>query len=196
MKKTNFLIYALLATLFVVNTGCDDKGLPDHENEEEIIDLVRLTFTPTQGTPLVFEAKDPDGSGIQNFSIPTISLVKNTQYALFIEVRNEQANEDITAEIKLEDAEHLFLFGWTDGIFSNPAGDGNIDNRADAVNYSDEDGLGLPLGLLSTWTTGDVSPAGTTFRVVLKHQPAIKSATSSFNDGETDIDLTFDIEIL
>ena len=32
---------------------------------------------------------------------------------------------------------------------------------------------------------------GGTFRIVLKHQPDIKSATSTVNDGGTDVDLTF-----
>ena len=33
------------------------------------------------------------------------------------------------------------------------------------------------------------------FNVVLKHQPGVKSATSTANDGGTDVDITFDISV-
>jgi hypothetical protein len=37
--------------------------------------------------------------------------------------------------------------------------------------------------------------ATNTFHIVLKHQPELKSATSTFGDGETDLDLTFPISV-
>ena len=105
---------------------------------------------------------------------------------------NELEGEDITEEIAEEDEEHMFFFAWTEGLFASPEGDGNIDNRDDPVDYNDEDENGLPVGLSTTWTTGDSVPSGT-FQVVLKHQPDIKSETSTVDDGGTDIDLTFDV---
>ena len=93
-----------------------------------------------------------------------------------------------------EGDEHLFFFAWTNNVFADPAGDGNVDNREDALNYNDEDAGGLPLGLSTNWTSAASSSTGT-FRVILKHQPELKSATSSSSTGETDLDLTFTINI-
>ena len=79
-------------------------------------------------------------------------------------------------------------------MFTDPDGDGNIDSRDDTVNYEDEpDENGYPVGLETSWTTG-VAGSGT-FRVVLKHQPDIKSASSSVSDGESDVDITWDISV-
>ncbi|NJC26544.1 T9SS type A sorting domain-containing protein [Neolewinella antarctica] len=103
---------------------------------------------------------------------------------------NSIEGEDITTEIMEEDDEHLFFFAFAEGVFSDPTGDGNIDNRADAVNYKDVDENGFPVGLSTNWTT-QASMGGGEFRVVLKHQPGIKSATSTTDDGGTDVDLTF-----
>jgi len=78
----------------------------------------------------------------------------------------------------------------------DPAGDGNVDNRGDAVNYNDMDAGGQPVGLNTTWTTGDASTADGEFRVVLKHQPdGIKTATSTATDGDSDIDITWTLSI-
>ena len=66
-------------------------------------------------------------------------------------------------------------------------------NRADPVNYEDEDDAGFPLGLETTWTTGNAATG--TFRVVLKHQPDIKSATSDSTDGESDVDISWEATV-
>jgi len=63
------------------------------------------------------------------------------------------------------------------------------------VNYNDFDGNNLPVGLSTTWETENAGGAGT-FQVILKHQPDIKSATSTVNDGGTDVDLTWIVSIV
>ena len=186
------LMFVLLTLPFL--SGCD-TDVPPIENEEEVIDLVRLTFTPSVGNAVVIEAKDMDGAGAADFTIPKIVLSNNTAYSLTIEVENSQNAEDITVEISAEAQDHLFFFEWTDGIFTNPLGNGNVDNRGDAVNYTDVDVNQLPLGLSTSWTTGDPYLAAQ-FRLVLKHQPDNKSATSTINDGATDIDLSWELEII
>ncbi|MBX2873910.1 MAG: T9SS type A sorting domain-containing protein [Saprospiraceae bacterium] len=176
---------------FTVNVA-EDPDAPACENEEEIITDVILTWTPVDGgDPVVATAKDPDGEGIMDLEVEgPINLLESTEYTLTLELRNEIEGEDITTEIMEEDDEHMFFFGFTEGIFSSPEGDGNIDNRADAVNYNDQDENGLPVGLSTGWTTA-TTMAGGSFRVVLKHQPDIKSETSTADDGGTDVDLTF-----
>ena len=169
---------------------------PPVENEEEVITHVTLTFTPQGGgTAVEGTWVDADGEGSGNPVLSDITLAANTTYALTMTLRNllDADNPvDITEEVDEEGAEHMFFFGWTDGLFSNPTGDGNIgeDNRNDPVNYDDQDTNGLPLGLESNWTTGDAATG--TFRVILAHQPDEKSATSSSVTGDPDVDITWD----
>ena len=176
---------------FTVNVA-EDPDAPPCENEEEIITDVVLTWTPVGGgDPVVATATDPDGEGVLDLMEEgPINLQENTEYTLTVELRNDLEGEDITTEIMEEDDEHQFFFEFTEGIFSSPEGDGNIDNRDDPVNYNDFDENNLPVGLSTGWTTATTMSGGS-FRIVLKHQPDIKSATSTADDGGTDIDLTF-----
>ena len=193
--KNSYLNYALMLTLlgsFLFLGSCDDD-VPPEEDEEEIITDVILTFTSGSSTVTV-RAQDPDGQGPQDLAVTEhISLQANTEYVMTIELENTIEGESITEEVAEEAAEHMFFFGFTADIFSSPAGDGNIDARADAVNYNDQDTNGQPVGLSTTWTTGSASTG--TFRVVLKHQPDLKSATSSATEGSSDVDLTWNVTI-
>ncbi|QSE99311.1 hypothetical protein JR347_02915 [Fulvivirga lutea] len=178
-------------------TSCDDDDAPAAENEEEVIDNVILTFTPAgSSAPVVVSAIDPDGDGAADFTTPSITLSTDETYTLTLSVNNIAEGEDITAEIREEDEEHMFFFEFTSGLFADPAGNGNVDSRDGAVNYdaSENDAAGYPLGLTTVWQTAATAQSGT-FRIILKHQPDIKSATSTAQDGESDIDLEFDITI-
>ncbi|MFA0963977.1 hypothetical protein AB9P05_19375 [Roseivirga sp. BDSF3-8] len=192
MKKYQ-LVWALIGAMAF--TSCGDDDAPDAENPEEIITGVTLTFTPTGGgSDLVFTATDPDGEGPEDLAVSgPIQLSLNTTYELSIGMEGLDG-EDIGAEVAEEDEEHQLFFSWTDGLFSSPAGNGNIDNADDDVDYLDVDGNGLPVGLLTEWSTSATQGAGT-FRVILKHQPDIKSATSTSSDGETDVDLTWVLQV-
>ena len=191
-KQINLLL-ALLLSVFVM--ACDDDDEPGEENEEEVITDVTLTFTPATGAAVTATATDPDGEGPQGLQIDNgITLTAGVTYTLAIDLQNSIENESITEEIEEEDDEHMFFFEFTNDIFSSPAGNGNVDARDDAViNYNDQDGDGLPLGLSTEWTAG--AAATGTFRVILKHQPNIKTATSTATDGESDIDLSFNLTI-
>ena len=194
MKVRNVLLTGLLAS-GVLLSSCGDDDVPVAENEEEIIDLVTLTFTPSGGgTAIVAKAEDPDGEGDLNFVLDDIALSTSTTYTLAITLENTEEGEDITQEIATEADEHMFFFGFTTDIFSNPAGNGNVDSRIDDVNYEDSDGDN-PIGLSTTWTTSSSSSTDGEFQVILKHQPEIKSATSTSSDGESDIDITWTINI-
>lgn len=193
------LLAVLVLGLFI--WSCDEDE-PAKEDTPELITKVTLTFTPDGGgAPIIVTATDPDNIGSQDIvADKAISLKPNTTYSLSITLVNglaDPADEDynITNEIEEEGDEHLFYFGWTGG-FSNPEGDGNIDNRADAVRYGDVDENGLPLGLITTWTTAATVTSAKTFTILLKHQPNLKSATSTSQDGETDMNLEFDLEIV
>lgn len=179
--------------------GCSDDDDPAKEDVPELITKATLTFTPSGGTPVVVTATDPDGEGVKSITVDgDINLAAGTTYTLGIQLINGLAaptdeEYDITAEVTREGDEHQFYFAWNNDVFSDPAGNGNVDNRADKINYNDKDVNNLPIGLSTTWTAGAASSG--TFHVLLKHQPDIKSATSTSTDGETDLDVTFNIVV-
>ena len=198
--KLNYLLFAVL-TLFVFTACEEDEAIPEEENEEEVITDVKLIFTPTNtlsGLPTVeATAQDPDGEGVQELQVlDAINLATNASYILTFEIMNnlETPGEDIGEEIAEEDDEHQIFFAFSEGVFTDPIGNGNIDNASDPINYNDTDGNGNPLGLNTTWTAGNPTTAGS-FTVRLQHQPDVKTATSGANDGDTDFELQFRLTI-
>ena len=190
---------AVALTMLLGMSGCETDD-PVREDVPELITKVTLTFTPSSGgNDVVVNATDPDGEGVQDLEIDgTINLGVTKSYTLRVALINGLAQPsdpeyDVTEEVKEEADEHMFFFSWTNNVFSDPTGDGNVDNRTDAVIYEDEDVNGLPLGLETSWTTAGVSSGN--FRVLLKHQPDLKSATSESSIGETDLDLTFTVKV-
>ena len=203
IRITLFLSISMVA-LFLLS-GCDNED-PSPENVPELITKVNLKFTPSAGGSVVtVSATDPDGDGVQDIAVDgPINLLKEVQYTLSIELINGlykpgEEGYDITEEVEEEGDEHQLYFGFSDGVFSSPAGAGNIkDNAASVVgtvNYLDEDSNGRPLGLITSWTTKNQIVSSKSFRVLLKHQPDIKSNTSTSLDGETDLDITFTLNI-
>ena len=206
MKTINpFKNLQLLAILFSVITiiGCsnDDDIAPEEENEVEIFTDVTLIFTNTADNSDVVRAsaQDPDGTGIQELQIlDAITLAADTEYTLTYEILNAldpSDVENIGDEILEEDNEHQFFFSFTENVFSDPIGNGNIDAAADPINYNDADENGNPVGLSSAWTTGGTASSEGSFTVRLQHQPDVKTATSGSNDGDTDFELTFALTI-
>lgn len=197
-----------LRILFTIGTlsamtwmsSCDDED-PVREDVPELITKATLTFAPEDGGPeIVVTATDPDGDGVKDIEVDgSINLIMNKTYLLTLTLVNGLASPgdpayDITAEVEEEGDEHLFFFAWTNNVFADPAGNGNVDSREDVVNYNDEDAVGLPIGLSTDWSAASATSTGT-FRVILKHQPGLKSTTSSSSTGETDLDVTFTINI-
>lgn len=192
----NYLLMPLVGSLLLF-TGCGDDDVPAAENEEEIINAVTLSFTPAIGGDVVTGTYlDSDGEGAAAPVLSTINLTAGITYSLEITMENtlESPVENITEEVEEEGAEHQLFFSWTDGLFNTPSGSGNID-ASGSVNYQDADENGNPIGLLTSWTPTNQAATGGSFRVVLKHQPNIKSASSTSQDGETDVDITWDITI-
>lgn len=204
MKKVNhfkkYCLYTLLATGLLF-TGCDkDDDAPEPENPNEVITDVKLIFTnDTDATDVVTaSAKDPDGVGVEKLAIlGKINLDTSKSYTLTLEIENnlDSPGEDVTEEIKKEDDEHQFFFSFSNDAFSNPTGNGNIDNAADSLKYNDKDGNGNPIGLSTAWTTGNNTLKGGTFTIRLQHQPKMKTATSGATDGDTDFELKFVLNI-
>ena len=132
---------------------------------------VTLTFIPVDGGATVTAtAEDPDGDGPQSFQVDgDIELLESTEYDLSITLFNSIGNTDLTADVVASANDFLFFFAFTDELFVSPAGDGNIDNREDPLNYTDLDGNNLPVGLSTNWEAecAEGNMMGT-FQVILK----------------------------
>lgn len=206
MNTRLFTKYTLLGMMFFGTflTSCsnDDDAAPEEENELEVITDIKLIFTNTEDPTDVktARAKDPDGFGLEELEIlDTINLEVNKTYLLTFEIFNnlEQPGENIGNEINEEAAEHQIFYGFTADAFETPTENGNIgaENAADPVGYEDKDDNNLPLGLITTWKTSSTPLIEGEFRVVLQHQPEVKTATSTSETGENDFDLPFVLNI-
>lgn len=204
-KKNSALFFSALA---LISTSCsqdDEVAAPAAENILEELTDVELTFTNTNdNTDIVTVlARDEDGEGPGSIEIiDEITLQRGATYELSFKITNELAGEeeehahgeDVIEEIQEESNDHQFFFAFPEGAFTNPSGNGNIDNASDQINYLDEDENGRPLGLSTQWVVADSETSGV-FNVVLKHQPGIKSDTSTAQDGDSDFDLNFVLNI-
>ena len=206
MKMVNYFSkYSLVALLAagIIATSCDSEddtvAPPAAENEVEIITDVKLVFTDTANDVVVeARAKDQDGPGAGDLEIlDTIKLSVSKTYILTYEIFNnlETPGEDIGEEIATEDDEHQLFFSFTEGAFQNPSGNGNVDNAKDPIAYNDEDDNGNPIGLSTTWVTSANTLDNGNFTVTLKHQPGVKTADSGSQDGDTDFNLSFVLDI-
>lgn len=194
----------LAGIIFTVQSCKNEDPLP--ENIPELITKVVLSFSPEGGGSIVkVTATDPDGGGVQDMVVDgPINLLKNTQYKLSLELINElylpgDDDYNITAAVEEEGEEHQFFFSFSEGTFLSPVGMGNIKENETSVsgniNYVDEDNSGLPIGIDTSWTTANGLSSDKSFRVILKHQPELKSTTSTSLDGESDIDITFVLNV-
>jgi hypothetical protein len=198
-KKTS--LWALLI-ISLATTSCtnNDDEVPEEENDLEVITDVTLVFTNVENNQDVVraQAQDPDGIGVEALEIlGPIHLDGNKTYTLTLEIMNnlEDPGESITEEIEEEDQEHQLFFGFSNDAFSDPMGDGNMDNTADQINYNDTDANGNPVGLSTNWSTEESQVSSGTFTVRLQHQPDLKTASSGATDGDTDFELQFVLNI-
>lgn len=183
--------------------GCSTEE-PKKEDTPEMITQVTLTFTATGEAPIAVTATDPDGEGVLDITVDgPITLDMNKTYVMTINLVNGlvavgQPGYDITEEVAEEGTEHQFFFAWTDGAFTDPPGNGNVDNGPDPVNYAggsnSKDINGMNLGITTTWVTASAIMSGD-FRIVLKHQPGTKTNIADSSVGETDLDVTFTLNI-
>ena len=197
----NFRLLVLLFAGLTIASCSDDDDVPEEEDDVEVITDVSLIFTNNADSNDVVTAlaQDSDGVGAMSLEVvDDINLAADSQYTLTMEILNALDPDDvesITEEIEEEDDEHQFFFSFTEDAFDSPMGDGNIDTASDPVNYNGTDENGNPVGLSTNWTTPAAATSDGSFRVLLKHQPGIKSDTTGSTDGDTDIDVTFTLNI-
>ncbi|MEQ9497338.1 MAG: type 1 periplasmic binding fold superfamily protein [Deltaproteobacteria bacterium] len=196
------LISAAAAALFISACGGDVTDPHDH-NEQEVITIVRLTFTAgVDRTVATFD--DPDGDGGAAPTIDGIALTASSTYAVTVQLENglESPAEDITAEVREEADEHQLFF--TGDAVSGPA-----TSNTDAIlthSYADMDDDGLPIGLDNTIVA---ERAGTgSLTLTLRHLPSedgvlkvadLASTAASGGitalPGDSDVSVTFDVTV-
>ena len=200
---------AAVLTLALSAAACET---PDHGHDEnEIISLVELTFTPAGGgAPLVFEFNDPDGDGGVSGVSDRIDLAAGVEYSLGVRFVNSLAEppDDITEEVKAEAEDHLvFVLGDVAGpastapsaLVTHAYADRESDYGANAV------GDDLPVGLVNTITAKD--PGSGELRLILRHLPALNGQPQKSGDlpgelaagrdlpGGVDVDISFELVV-
>lgn len=184
MQKNILTIMVLLIFIFSFSACVNDPTIP---HEEELITTLKYTLTAdSSGIPIILTFQDLDGDGGNDPTIVGGTLAANTTYTASIELLNEieQPAESISEEVEEEAEEHQFFFQSTvDGL---------------SIDYADQDADGNPIGLASTLTTTN---AGTgTITIILRHEPNKTGDNVADGDitnagGETDIEVTFDVDV-
>lgn len=192
MKKyTRLSLFFVFAGLIFCSCK-KDPVKPDevnNVNQGELITTMKLTFTDQANSSNVVEAifKDGDGDGgLDPTKLDTIRLESGKIYDVEILLLDETKNpaDTISHEVEEEAVEHQFFFTAT--------------GAGVTIDYSDADDNGVPVGLLSEWTTGAATAdKNGKVKIVLKHQGTDKptSGTGDPAIGDTDIEVNFPILI-
>ncbi len=170
-------------------TSCD-KDDPVVPNEEELITTVKYTLSPegddSPDSKVILQFQDLDGDGGKDPIIASSALKANTTYSGTIELFNELETpaENISLEVLAEDEEHQFFF------------ESKIDGLK--VAYNDMDENKNPVGLQTKLTTTTAGQG--TLKISLRHQPnkaaeGVASGDITLAGGETDIEITFNIDV-
>ncbi len=203
----------------------DDVPHHEHDHDLITDVTLVFTNVEDPNDVVEFSAKDPDGEGIKDIEASgPIELDTNKEYELTFEIYNssedhdeedeeehnhsharseaeepghehEHEGENIGEIIEQEGDAHQFFFEFTEDAFADPMGSGNISDDSGTVRYNDEDKNGNPIGLKTLWKTPSTETDMGSFKVLLKHQPDIKTGSTTANDGETDVEITFELHI-
>lgn len=182
--KTIKLILLLAISVMTFISCSDDDPAPEPINEEEIITTFTATFVPQGGgTTITLQSRDLDGDG-PNPPEVTVSgdFIENAIYDGTIVLLNETETpaEDITTEVEEEDEEHQFFYTVGSSLNAN-------------VEYANFDGNGNPLGTAFTMTTTTASSG--TLAFTLRHEPLKPNSGLADAGGETDLAVTFSVNI-
>jgi hypothetical protein len=183
LNKILLMAFAIAITISACKKDDDDVTKPSNTNDEELITTLKFIITDTDSpnAQYIFQYRDVDGLGGNAPSIDTIKLNAAKVYAVEILLLDETKTpfDTISNEVLEESADHLFIF--------EPASS----NLNITINDFDDNTPPLPLGLLSTWSTG--AAINSSLKVSLKHQPGIKNGDPT--RGETDIEVVMPVEI-
>lgn len=153
-------------------------------NEPEQITTVEIHFTK-EGDGSHFHVKwsDADGPGGNDPTIETINLDTNAVYDVYLTFLDESGDEteDVTAEIREEDDEHIICY---------EAHEAELENSL-SIMRTDSDGT-YEVGIESEWVT--MGAATGELHLKLKHQTD-GTKDGSCDPGATDIEVEFPVTI-
>ncbi len=182
-------LFLLAFTVLTALSACkkDEPIDPVIPNEEEVITTLIYTLTPEgSDTSIVLSFFDPDGDGGAPPEITVDTLNSNTTYSGTLQLLNETQNptENITGEIAAEGESHQFFF-----VSSVPGVE---------IEYNDTDASGNPIGLTTSFNTSE--PASGTLTITLRHElnkfaGGVADGNIANAGGETDIEITFNVEV-
>jgi hypothetical protein len=182
MKNVKILATVILATLSLASCS-DDDDLPEVINEEEVITTMTITLVPdNDGASVILKTQDLDGDGPDEPVVTSGKLVAGVTYDGSIELLNELETpaDDITLEVIEENLDHQ--------IFYTIASDLGV--TIDNVNLDSEGNL---LGTEFKLTAGAASSGLLTF--TLRHEPTKPNTGLEDAGGETDIEVSFNVEV-
>ncbi len=174
----------LLVPAILLLNGCKKEADVAPTNDNEAITTATLQLTNAVSATDIITATVESLNTNADFSKATLTLKPNTTYnaRVLLSDKTKSPTLDVSAEIKKEVNEHLFIFTPVAGL--------NL-----TVTITDKDTNPapgpFPVGLESQMKTGAAS-AGR-LRVVLRHQPNTKNGTTT--PGTTDLDTNFDVII-
>jgi len=187
MKKQITKIVLAVFIAGAVFTSCK-KDKPEEPNDNEVITTMTLTFVPVDGGATVsYSFDDPDGPGGVAPTQQEIVLAPTKSYNVTLQLLDKTKTPvaDVTVEVQSESEAHRFYYEPTAGSNITVAGLNN-------------DGIGVPLGITSTWATGAVATGK--IKVTLRHYPgtppnkAIDDLVSS-SKSSTDTEVEFNTKI-
>ena len=167
----------------------------DHDHgpgEEELITTLEITLRPSSGgAPVTASFQDLDGPGGNEPVVYRLIVMKGTDYNGSVRVLNETETppENITEEVEEEAEAHQFFYETLGGF--SVATVTVTDKESDYVTNS---GADHPVGIQFTLSVPDNAQNGE-FRVILSHYDEGPKDGTTQSD-ETDIDVTFDVEVL
>ena len=182
MKKYFKNVFTAVGFMLVLS-ACS-KEVAEEENDNEVVTTLELHIMDRVTlNHVIYKFDDPDGFGAGSAApvIDVIRLLPNKVYDVELKLLNKTANpvQDVTAEVEEEGTDHRFYY--------LPAAGSNI-----TVNNFSNDSNGVPVGIMSTWTTG--AKANGKIRILLRHYPNGSKATEDPFDSpksSTDVDTEF-----
>ncbi len=175
MKNKQFLFAALIAIIAMTTTLNSCKPEDHSHDGQETITTLKVKLTSLSGTQ-TFVYKNINGTVTKD----SIKLQQQGVYTAELVLLNETKSpvEDITAEIKEKADEHQFFFTQNFSSLS--------------IDSLDKDKNGKDVGIISTWKTWH--PQTGTLKITLKHLGE-DPKTGNIDNGETDMDVVFDVVV-
>ncbi len=188
MQSIKQSLWVILAVSLLAGACKKGEENPTPADDNEAITTATLTLT-SQTTPVQTVTATVDNlHKTANFSLATLTLKANTTYtgAVTLLDKTKTPTADVSAEVKKEANEHLFIYTFTPTA-SSPA--------SLTVSITDKDTNPAPgpypIGLATQIKTGAIGTGK--LKVVLRHQPNVKNGTAT--PGTTDLDTDFNVAI-